>query len=71
MIRFEWIGRFGVKKSWWFKIDKTIYSTSKTLDIQTMDNGFNTLKDKNTNLIISHRNADNLTQNYLSDIVLS
>ncbi len=71
MIRFEWIGRFGAKKSWWFKIDKTIYSTSKTLDIQTMDNGFNTLKDKNTNLIISHRNADNLTQNYLSDIVLS
>ena len=71
MILFEWIGRFGVKKSWWFKIDKTVYSTSKTLDIQTMDNGFNTLKDKNTNLIISHRNADNLTQNYLSDIVLS
>lgn len=70
-ILFEWTGRFGVKKSWWFKKESVISEVTKTINLQTMDNGFNTLKDKNTNLIISHRNADNLTQHYLSDIVLS
>lgn len=70
-ILFEWTGRFGVKKSWWFKKEAVISETTKTINIQTLDSGFNTLKDKNTNLIISHRNADNLTQHYLSDIVLS
>ena len=70
-ILFEWTGRFGVKKSWWFKKEAVISEATKTINIQTLDSGFNTLKDKNTNLIISHRNADNLTQHYLSDIVLS
>lgn len=70
-ILFEWVGRFGVKKSWWFKKESVISEATKTINLQTLDNGFNTLKDKNTNLIISHRNADNLTQHYLSDIVLS
>ena len=70
-ILFEWAGRFGVKKSWWFKKESVISQATKTINLQTMDSGFNTLKDKNTNLIISHRNADNLTQHYLSDIVLS
>lgn len=70
-ILFEWTGRFGVKKSWWFKKESVISEATKTINLQTLDNGFNTLKDKNTNLIISHRNADNLTQHYLSDIVLS
>lgn len=70
-ILFEWTGRFGVKKSWWFKKESVISEATKTINLQTMDSGFNTLKDKNTNLIISHRNADNLTQHYLSDIILS
>ena len=70
-ILFEWTGRFGVKKSWWFKKESVISEATKTINLQTIDSGFNTLKDKNTNLIISHRNADNLTQHYLSDIVLS
>ena len=70
-ILFEWTGRFGVKKSWWFKKETVISEATKTINIQTLDSGFNTLKDKNTNLVISHRNADNLTQHYLSDIVLS
>lgn len=70
-ILFEWTGRFGVKKSWWFKKEAVISEATKTINIQTLDSGFNTLKDKTTNLIISHRNADNLTQHYLSDIVLS
>lgn len=70
-ILFEWTGRFGVKKSWWFRKESVISQATKTINLQTMDSGFNTLKDKNTNLIISHRNADNLTQHYLSDIVLS
>ena len=70
-ILFEWTGRFGVKKSWWFKKESVISEATKTINLQTLDSGFNTLKDKNTNLIISHRNADNLTQHYLSDIVLS
>lgn len=70
-VLFEWTGRFGVKKSWWFKKEAVISEATKTINIQTLDSGFNTLKDKNTNLIISHRNADNLTQHYLSDIVLS
>ena len=70
-ILFEWTGRFGVKKSWWFKKESVISEATKTINLQTLDSGFNTLKDKNTNLVISHRNADNLTQHYLSDIVLS
>lgn len=70
-ILFEWTGRLGVKKSWWFKKESVISQATKTINLQTMDSGFNTLKDKNTNLVISHRNADNLTQHYLSDIVLS
>ena len=70
-ILFEWTGRFGVKKSWWFKKESVISDATKTINLQTLDSGFNTLKDKNTNLVISHRNADNLTQHYLSDIVLS
>ena len=70
-ILFEWTGRFGVKKSWWFKKESVISEATKIINLQTIDNGFNTLKDKNTNLVISHRNADNLTQHYLSDIVLS
>ena len=70
-ILFEWTGRFGVKKSWWFKKESVISEVTKTINLQTMDSGFNTLKDKNTNIVISHRNADNLTQHYLSDIVLS
>lgn len=67
----EWVGRFGQLKSWWFTVDKTVYSSDKQINIQTLENGYNTLKNKRTNLLISHRRADQITQHYLSDIVLS
>ena len=70
-ILFEWVGRFGVLKSWWFTTEKYTYGTEKELNLQTMENGYNTLKNKRTNLVVKHQRADLLTQQYLSDIVLS
>ena len=70
-ILFEWVGRFGVLKSWWFTIEKYTYGTEKELNLQTIENGFYTLKNKRTNLVVKHQRADLLTQQYLSDIVLS
>ena len=70
-VLFEWVGRFGALKSWWFTIEKYTYGTEKELNLQTMENGYNTLKNKRTNLVVKHQRADLLTQQYLSDIVLS
>lgn len=70
-VLFEWVGRFGVLKSWWFTTEKYTYGTEKELNLQTMENGYNTLKNKRTNLVVKHQRADLLTQQYLSDIVLS
>jgi len=70
-VLFEWVGRFGVLKSWWFTIEKYTYGTDKELNLQTMENGYNTLKNKRTNLVVKHQRADLLTQQYLSDIILS
>ena len=70
-VLFEWVGHFGVLKSWWFTIDKITYLTDKELDLQTIENGFYTLKNKRTNLSVKHLKADLYTQQYLSDIVLS
>ena len=70
-ILFEWVGRFGVLKSWWFTIDKITYLTDKELNLQTIENGFYTLKNKRTNLSVKHLKADLYTQQYLSDLVLS
>ena len=70
-ILFEWVGRFGLLKSWWFTIDKITYLTDKELNLQTIENGFYTLKNKRTNLSVKHLKADLYTQQYLSDLVLS
>ena len=70
-ILLEWVGRFGQKKSWWFRIEKEISSSDKRLSLQTLDNSHNVLKNKNIGLELSHKSADNATQRYLSDIVLS
>lgn len=67
----EWISRFGQLKSWWFTIEKMIYSSDKQIDLQTLESGYNSMKNKRYGLIISHKKADIITQQYLSDIVVS
>lgn len=71
MLLFQWVSRFGVKKSWWFKIDREIFSSDKNVSLQTLDNNYNVLKNKRQSIQVSHKNADIITQKYLSDIVLS
>ena len=71
MLLFQWVSRFGVKKSWWFKIDREIFSSDKNVSLQTLDNNYNVLKNKKQSIQVSHKNADIITQKYLSDIVLS
>jgi hypothetical protein len=67
----EWVGRFGLKKSWWFKIDRLIYNSDRQLNIQTMESGYDTMKNKRASMLIEHKGADQITQHYLSDLVLS
>lgn len=71
MILVEWMSRYGKLKSWWFKIDRIIYGSDKELNLQTMENGYYTMKNKRTNVVIKHLKADNKTQQYLSDLVMS
>lgn len=67
----EWISAFGFPKSWWFQVDGEIYGSDKTLNLQTMENGYYTLKNKRVSVRIKHTRADNTTQKYLSDIAMS
>lgn len=67
----EWMSAQGQKKSWWFQVDGVIYGSDKTLNLQTLENGYTTLKNKRVSVRVKHRNADNTTQNYLSDISMS
>ena len=71
MLLFEWTSRFGKLKSWWFKIDREIFSSDKNVSLQTLDNNYNVLKNKRQSIQVSHKGADIITQKYLSDIVLS
>ena len=70
-IQLDWIGRFGLKKSWWFTVEKTIYSSDKQISLQTLDSGFNVQRNKKTSLLLTHKMADTITQQYIADIVLS
>ena len=70
-IQVEWVSRFGQLKSWWFTIEKMIYYSDKQINLQTLDSGYSTIKNKRTSIVVSHKNADTITQQYLSDIVLS
>ena len=70
-ILFEWVSARGYLKSWWFTIDKYTYLTDKELNLQTIESGYYTLKNKRVNLTVKHKMADIITQKYLSDIVLS
>lgn len=67
----EWVGRFGLLKSWWFVVDRIIYNSDRQLDIQTMGIGFNTLRNKKGSFVITTKGAGQTTQHYLSDLVLS
>jgi len=71
MILMEWVGRFGKRKSWYFDVEKIIHASSRNVSLQTLENGYNVLKNKLQNMIVSHKQADTDTQKYLSDIVLS
>jgi hypothetical protein len=67
----EWVSAQGKKKSWWFQVERTIIGSDKQLNLQTMENGYNTLKNKRVSIQVSHKNADMTTQTYLSDIAIS
>lgn len=67
----EWVGRFGQIKSWWFELDKIASTSDKQINLQTIENGYNKLKNKRTSYIVSYKKADTITQQYLSDIVLA
>lgn len=67
----EWVGRFGQLKSWWFTVDKIVNSSDKEINLQVVGDGFSTLRNKRISLAVSHKKADSITQQYLSDIVLS
>lgn len=67
----EWVSRFGVKKSWWFEVEKELHSSDKMITTETMDSSLNAIKNKRYSMIVRHRMATQRTQNYLSDLVLS
>jgi hypothetical protein len=71
MVLVEWIGHFGVLKSWWFEVVSQVNQSTKQVNIQTMDNGYNTLKNKTKSIVLQHKKANQKTQAYLSDLVLS
>ena len=61
----------GQPKSWWFTINRMIYGSDKQLNLQTMENGYSTLKNKRVSVQVKHPRADTTTQAYLSDIAMS
>lgn len=67
----EWESRFGGMKSWWFEVDRMTYGSDKVLNLQTLDNGYSTMKNKRLSVRIKQTRADNITQHYLSDITIS
>jgi len=67
----QWVGHFGVRKSWYFTVERYINGSDKQLSLQVIDNGFNTLKNKRSSVQLVHRKADRATQHYLSDLCLS
>ena len=71
MLLVEWVSHLGLKKSWWFEVSSELMRSTRQLNIQTLNNGYNTLKNKTKSLILFHKLADRKTQAYLSDIVLS
>lgn len=71
LVLLEWVGRYGLRKSWYFKIDRLVYNSDKQLNLQTMENGYDTYKNKRASMVILHKDADFKTQRYLSDLVLS
>ena len=64
------VGGGGKLKSWWFEIDSMLLGSDKTL-LQTLEDGYNTMKNKRVSFRVKHQRADNITQHYLSDIVIS
>jgi hypothetical protein len=71
MLLVEWVGHYGILKSWWFEVISQVMQSTKQVDIQTMDNGYNTLKNKTKSIVLQHKKANQKTQAYLSDLVLS
>lgn len=71
MILVEWESKFGAKKSWWFKVLKLSTNNSKELELTAYDSGFNVLKNKQISIVVTHKNCDEDTQMYLSDICIS
>lgn len=67
----EWRGSNGMLKSWYFDNIGSEKGTSKTIDVQTLDSTYNTYSNKLTSITLRSVNADRLTQEYLSDIVMT
>ncbi|CAB5225841.1 hypothetical protein UFOVP756_11 [uncultured Caudovirales phage] len=71
IILVEWVSRFGQRKSWWFEVEKTVNESHKQLDLETMEDGFNTLKSKQISILVQTKHCDIFNQTYLSDLVFS
>lgn len=67
----EWVSRFGNLKSWWFEVEKTINESPKQLDLEVLDDGFNTIKNKQVSLLLTSKRNDIYNQTYLADLVIS
>jgi hypothetical protein len=58
-------------KSWWFEVEKTINESPKQLDLEVIDDGFNTIKNKQVSLLLTSKRNDIYNQTYLADLVIS
>lgn len=67
----QWVGHFGKRKSWWFQVERSVIGSDKQLSLQTLDNGFNVIKNKRNSVQVVHKKSDQTTQRYLSDLCLS
>ena len=67
----QWLGRSALMKSWVFEIKSVIHFSDKTLNLQTLENGYYVYKNKRENVVVKHSLANTRIQHYLSDLVFS
>lgn len=67
----EWVSKYGQLKSWWFEVEKTIFESPRQLDMDVLDDGFKTFKNKQVSLQLKTPRCDIYNQLYLSDLAIS
>ena len=66
-----WKDSLGHEKAWLFRKNLLNFGSKKQLDIETGDNNYKQLRQKEYGCQLIHRNANHTTQMYISDIVMS